>query len=274
MGEVVQVFHRMADVPVVYLVGLPNESRENGLVAQIIHHAWNAFACAVDFADGPGGEMRAALATREREAMANVVLYVSEGQGQQLIMHEDALAKLAEFVARENGLELGLADEDDLEEFLLVGLEIGEKPDLLKHLKGEVLRLIDDEHDVAAGRDAREEDFIDLRDEIVMAIRMLRFTQIREDGLEHLGFVDAGVENERGIIMLDIEFIHQPAAKGGFAAADFTDEHDEALVFPDAVEQVLQRVVVRGTEVKEFWIGRDVEGHLRQRIEALIHGQF
>src|ERR1039458_4356542 len=100
-------------------------------------------------------------------------------------MHEDALAKLAEFVARENGFELRLADEDDLEEFLFVGLEIGEKADLLEHLKGEVLRLIDDEHDVPAGRDAGEENFIDLRDEIVVAVRLLRFTQIREDGLEH-----------------------------------------------------------------------------------------
>ena len=44
-------------------------------------------------------------------------------------MHEDALAKLAEFVARENGFELGLADEHDLEEFLLVGLEIGKEAD-------------------------------------------------------------------------------------------------------------------------------------------------
>jgi hypothetical protein len=45
--------------------------------------------------------------------------------------------------------QLGLADEHDLHELPRVGLEVGEQPQLLEGLVGEVLRLVDDERGVA-----------------------------------------------------------------------------------------------------------------------------
>ena len=89
-------------------------------------------------------------------------------------MHEDALAELAQFLARKEPLQLGLAHQDDLEQLLLVGLEVGEEAHLLEDLEGQVLGLVDDEDDVASARDPFQKHAVHLRDEVHLAARELR----------------------------------------------------------------------------------------------------
>ena len=71
--------------------------------------------------------------------------------------------------------------------------------------------------------------------------------------------------------MLGVELVEEAAAEGGLAAADFTDEDDEAFFLGDPVHEVLERVLVGGAEVKKLRVRGDVEWHLREAVEALIH---
>ena len=93
----------------------------------------------------------------EGEAVLDVGLDLGVVEGAEFVEDEDALAELAEAAFGEASLELGLADQDDLEEFLGVGFEVGEEAELLHDFEGEVLGFVDDEDDVLAGVDAAQE---------------------------------------------------------------------------------------------------------------------
>ena len=60
------------------------------------------------------------------------------------------LVDLAELRLAEQPDQLGLPDEDDLEELLPARLQVGEEAHLLQHVGGEVLGLVEDHHGPAA----------------------------------------------------------------------------------------------------------------------------
>ena len=86
----------------------------------------------------------------DREAMADVVLGFLGRERVQVEARDHALGELLEVRALEHRAQLGLADQDDLQQLPLVGLEVGEKAQLLEHLGREHLRLVDDEDVVLA----------------------------------------------------------------------------------------------------------------------------
>ncbi len=77
-----------------------------------------------------------------------------------MVAHRDALAQLAKAAFVELVAQLGLADERDLQQLALVGLEVRQQPHLLEQLAAQVLRLVDQEHDVVAGLDLLEEEVV------------------------------------------------------------------------------------------------------------------
>ena len=104
----------------------------------------------VDGAHGPFGEEGAAVPAGLGHAVVHVVGEIVRIERVEFAVDEDALAELAEFVAFDDVLKLGLSHKDDLKELLFVGFEIGEEADLLEDFEGEILGLVDDEDDVAA----------------------------------------------------------------------------------------------------------------------------
>jgi hypothetical protein len=54
-------------------------------------------------------------------------------------------------------------------------------------------------------------------------------------------------------------------------AADLSHEDNEALAFADAEFEVLERLLVGGAEIEKLGIGGDVERHLPESVEALVH---
>jgi len=63
-----------------------------------------------------------------------------------VVAGRDALGELAELAPVEDLAQLRLTDEDDLQELLLGGLEVGEESHLLQDRRGEILGLVDEEH--------------------------------------------------------------------------------------------------------------------------------
>ena len=59
------------------------------------------------------------------------------------------LSKLLQLRCPEHVLELRLADQNDLEELMLVDVDVRQHPEFLERLQAEVLRLVDNQDDVA-----------------------------------------------------------------------------------------------------------------------------
>ena len=67
----------------------------------------------------------------------------------QIKARRDALIELPELWPRQHTGQLRLTGEDDLQQLLLVGLEVGKQTDLLQHLKAQVLRLVNHQYRAA-----------------------------------------------------------------------------------------------------------------------------
>ena len=98
--------------------------------------------------EGARGEGHLARSARHRQPVAHVVVGLLARQGRQVVAGGDALRELPQLAPSQHLRELRLADEDDLDELLGVGLEVGDEADLLEDLGREVLGLVDEQDHV------------------------------------------------------------------------------------------------------------------------------
>ena len=87
-------------------------------------------------------------------------------------MDEDSLAQLPQSIFRENSLKFRLTHQDNLEQLLLVGLEIGKQAQLFEQFEQfecEILCFVNNQQDVFPLLDFVEEDIVDLLDEAAAA---------------------------------------------------------------------------------------------------------
>ena len=128
--------------------------------------------------------------------MSDVPSRLEPVEGRKVIAHRDALSELPELPAIELLAQLGLADEDDLQKFALVGLQIRKQPHLLEELGVEILRLVDQEDDVVAGPGLLQQKPIENL-EVRRLVELLRLeAQLGEDRAHQLGRRDHGIENQ------------------------------------------------------------------------------
>src|SRR5262249_34325385 len=78
------------------------------------------------------------------------------------------------------------------------------------------------------------------------------------------------VEDE-GDLGIGAEPLEQRPAEGGLPGTDLARDRDEALALLDPVEDVRQRLAVRGGEEEEARIGRQGERLLAKPVELGIH---
>jgi hypothetical protein len=76
-------------------------------------------------------------------------------------MDPHPLGQLAQGRLAEAVPEVGLAHQDDLQERLLVGLDIGEEPQFLERRSPQIMRLIDDEDDMFPPAVSLDEELIE-----------------------------------------------------------------------------------------------------------------
>ena len=124
----------------------------------------------------------------------------------------------------EHHVELGLPDQDDLDQLGGVGLEVREQPDLLERLAVEVLRLVDR----SAARGALrwrfvEQEVIELVQQLAARLALRLEPELGVDGLEQLERRELRVEQERDLAAR-LEPLEQRAAQRGLARADFTGD--------------------------------------------------
>ena len=72
------------------------------------------------------------------------------GERSEAIARNDSLAQLSQLGALQHRGQFGLADQDDLQQFALVRLQIGEQAHLFQNIGGQILRLVNDQHRMPA----------------------------------------------------------------------------------------------------------------------------
>ncbi|MPM36845.1 hypothetical protein SDC9_83449 [bioreactor metagenome] len=99
--------------------------------------------------------------------MRHVLARFVQAQRIQVIARNHPLRQLFQRRIGHHGAQLGLADQDDLQQLALTGFQVGEQPQLLQHVGRQVLRLVDDQHVVAAARIRVEQEGIERIDAIL-----------------------------------------------------------------------------------------------------------
>src|SRR5579862_7682453 len=172
----------MADRQVVRVL---DEPAEKGLVAHGVDEPRHALRIAVNASNRPRAEVRPAVSAGDLQPVADVALGIGARQGLEVVADSDALPELAEIPGVQFLAQLGLADQDDLKELSLIGLEVGEEPHLFEELVVEILGLVDEQNDVASGFELLEKELV----ENLKACRSIpssrREPELREDGANH-----------------------------------------------------------------------------------------
>ena len=119
---------------------------EQRTVAGHIDHARNARRQPVHLAQRRGREYFLGGAG-DPQPVAHIALSFLARQGLQVISAGDSLRQLAQIGAVQQFAKFRLPDQNDLQQLLRGGLQIGQQPDLLQHLGGQVLRLVHDHDD-------------------------------------------------------------------------------------------------------------------------------
>jgi hypothetical protein len=86
---------------------------QQGAIADDVNEARDPSRLGVDSADGHLAEEAGDL-----QAVANVGVRVGLGEGLQVVPGRDPLCELAQVIARQEWRQLGLPNEDNLQEFL------------------------------------------------------------------------------------------------------------------------------------------------------------
>ena len=202
--------------------------------------------------------------------MGDVALGLEPVERGQVVAHDDPLAELPQLPAVELLAQLGLADENDLQELALVGLEVREQTHLLEELGVEVLRLVDEQDDVVTRRGLVEEKAVQNL-QVRRPVELPRLeAQLREDRPHQLRCRDHRVQDERRLVGR-AELGQDRPADRGLARAHLSGDLDEPLAFPDAEENVVERLAMLVREEEEPGIGRYVERRLAEAVEVVVH---
>ena len=234
---------------------------EQGAIADDVDDARHAAAQPVHFAQRGAREDLAAGAGHA-QPVAHVGKRVLARQRLQVEARGDALRQLAQVVAPQQLAQLRLADQDDLQQLLRLGLEIGEQAHLFQHFGAEVLRLIDDQHHAAPGGVGAQQVVVQQVDELLgVLLGAVRHAdaELLADGLQEIQRREPRIDDQGDFRVLG-RTRQQRADRGGLAGADLAGQLDEAAGFIDAVDQVRQRVGVVAAQVQVARVRRDRKG--------------
>ncbi len=245
---------------------------EQGAVGDDVDDARHAVGQPVQLAHRAGREDFATCAG-DAQAMADVGERLALAQRLQVVAPGDALGELAELRPGEHLAQLRLADQDDLQQLLRRGLEVGQQAHLLEHVGVEVLRLVHQQHDAPAAAVRVEQEMREqVNQRLYAAGRALRHlhVQLVADREQELGRGDARVQDQRHVAVRR-QLPEQAAQHRRLAGSDLAGQLDEAAGLAEAVGEVGKGLRVPLAEVEIARVRRDRERLLVQPEETRIH---
>ena len=196
---------------------------------------------------------------RDLHAVMDVLDHLRLTQCRQVVAHRDALLELHEARMFELLAQLRLAEQENLDELLGLGLEIRDQAHLLQGRERQVLRLVDDEDDVLVLSEHVDQELVDrVEDRDAMHLRHIQ-PELPRDAVEQLDTGEPRIGDQRRDRVF-VELAQQTPTERGLAGPDLAGEDREALPRRDRVEQLGQSLVVPLTREVEPRVRRVVEG--------------
>ena len=207
---------------------------------------------------------------RDGEPVLDVGRGLLSGEGPDVPAQRDALVQLHELGVEKERAQLRLADEDDAQELLGGGLEVREEAELLEHLDGERLGLVDHDDRAAARLALREEVAVERADELGAAVRVGMKSEFGIDRLQELERREDGIEDVRGRRVGNRPG-QERAQQGRLSRAHVAGDADEAARLRQAELQVREGVGVLARQEQVARVRRQPERRVGEPEELLVH---
>jgi hypothetical protein len=213
-----------------------------------------------------------ALAARDPEAVADVLLRLHAREPVEVVARGHALGELAEVAPREQLAQLRLPEQDDLDQLLGVGLQVRDEADLLEHLRGEGLGLVDQEDDVPARRPRLQQERVELVHEVLERRARRLYVEVLEDRAQELGGGEGRIHDDGGGGVVG-ELAQEVAGERRLARPHLAGEQDEpaALALPEL--EVGEGLGVPSREVEILGVGGEVERLLGEAVPGFVHAR-
>src|SRR5207302_2415900 len=234
-------------------------SEHHRLVGENIDEPRDSAAGTVDPVDRPGGEHAFAQIAGDSEAMREVVLRLLARQSSKVVLEGDALAQLPDRFVRKPLVELGLAEQDHLDELAFFGLEVGEQLQSLEGFERHRLGLVQADHDALfLAREIEEREGQRLEQMVLVEVAV----QLDPHFLREREQQRPGLEVRVGNVRADpvvVERSEEFAAQERLSGAHLAGELQETLAVRDGDEQRVQRLLAARARVEEARVGSDPE---------------
>ena len=204
------------------------------------------------------------------QPVIDVANHLGSGQWFQSRAHGDALSQLCHSWSRQPLFEFRLPGEHDLQQLSVRRLEIGEQANRFQYGIGEVLGLVNEQHNALPGFRFAKQEVIQVRvhahDVPVLAVEAQVFHQIAQEFpgialcLEQEGAVDVALPS-----------LEQLEEQSGLSHPGLSYKREKSTAGLNSVEQRRQRLSVGRAEIQEPRIRSYTEGLFAQSVKIKKH---
>src|SRR5438067_3988966 len=197
----------------------------------------------------------------------------------QFVPDRHALVQLPQLRRSQQRLKIQLADEDDLKQLVLVGLQIRQDANLFEDRERQVLRLVDDQYGARLEWNQPEEKVVQCIDQLLLGdlgqppgLHFLArdHAEVLQDPPQQILFGEERIQHERRKGRA-IDLLQQRAAERGFSGTDIAGDDDKPFASADRILQQIERVAVRLAAIEVLRIRREAEWLFREPVIVFVH---
>jgi hypothetical protein len=209
------------------------------------------------------------------KTLGHVCANLGKAQRTQQAGAGDALLERLKLGALENGEQFGLAAENDLEQFFLIGVGVAEKANFFEQLDAHQVRFVDQE-DRGATLLLRLEKHLMQGGETTRLARCgaVNFVFF-EDGLEKLRRSERRIDKEGGdeasaSLGFFCEDLKSGVKQSGFAGADWPSNNGETFALQNSLEKNFERGAMRVSQMKKSGVRCETERFFFELVKGRV----
>ena len=168
-------------------------------------------------------------------------------------------------------LELRLAEQQLLQQWVRTELKIAHHPQLFERFETEVLRLVDHQQAAATVTRFLVQEGLDRTQCARLVLSGDVETETLRDEMDKLRSVQIAGHDLADRHLLGIDLAHQVRDHRRLARSDLAGDDDEALALRHPVAEIAQRLAVRDALEIEIRVRRQLEGSARETVILVEH---
>ena len=241
------------------------------LFTDYIDQAWHPPRKAVNAPHRPHREQARNPAAGHLQPVPDVFGGIAHIHRCQTTAYSYALVELTQVVTLQDSVELRLAGQNDLYQFVTLCLKVRDQAHLLENVGGQVLGLIDDKDDCSSGFMLLKQKVVE-RVQVSEAVSLLRIhAELAADVGQELFTRTTGVEDQGAAIFFRVKLGKERPKHGRLAGAHFAGHGNEAGMAVDTVQKVCKGFAMVLAQINELRIGGDRERFFAETEKFTVH---